>query len=266
MTSDTTSNQSANNVPEKSDLGEKKEVEAGKRDAPPLSAVDRFQVRLFKVLWICAGAMTLLTALYFFLPETTQVQIRRHLFRFLRQDATAEIKAQRAEGRAKDFLDQLGYKNLPNHLRLVVLKKEHRLDIYDDKRLLHSCPVALGRSPVGNKEREGDCHTPEGTYYVCAKNDQSDFYLFLGLSYPNKEDAARGLKDKLIPQEQYDKICEAITEQRRPPWTTPLGGLIGIHGHGAKGDWTAGCVAVENEEMELLFGLCDEKTPVEIRP
>ena len=150
--------------------------------------------------------------------------------------------------------------------RIVVYKKERKLELYSDKTLVRSYRVGLGFNPVADKQREGDGATPEGDFYVFVKNNKSAYYLSLGVSYPNVEDAKRGLRDGLITQQQYEAIVDAQQRKVAPPQYTKLGGLIYIHGNGAKSDWTLGCVALENEDMKELFDSVAVGTPVTIRP
>ncbi len=126
--------------------------------------------------------------------------------------------------------------------------------------------VGLGLNPVPDKIRQGDRATPEGDFYIFTKNDKSAFYLSLGISYPNAEDAARGLRDGLISRKQHDAIVKAINRKATPPQNTALGGDIYIHGNGASSDWTWGCVALENEDIRELFSAVVVGTPVTIRP
>jgi hypothetical protein len=147
---------------------------------------------------------------------------------------------------------------------ILVSKSKRQLELYADGRLVRTYAVALGTSPVEDKERQGDRRTPEGDFYVCMKNDRSQFYLSLGLSYPNEEDAARGLRDGLITQAQHDRIVRAIQRQQRPPWDTALGGEIMLHGGGTGTDWTWGCVALANEHIKELFDAIPLGTPVRI--
>ena len=126
--------------------------------------------------------------------------------------------------------------------------------------------VGLGLSPVRDKVREGDRRTPEGDFYIFAKNDKSAFYLSLGISYPNAAHAARGLRDKLITKAQYDTIIQALESKKAPPQNTKLGGDIYIHGHGSSSDWTWGCVALENDDIRELFNAVEVGTPVTIKP
>jgi len=127
------------------------------------------------------------------------------------------------------------------------------MELSDGETLVKVYRIALGLNPVDDKRKEGDGCTPEGEFYICTKNDRSRFHLFLGLSYPNQEDAERGLKSGLISKEEHDQIIEAIVAKKRPPWNTKLGGEIGIHGGGAGADWTQGGIAVENKDIEELF-------------
>ena len=82
--------------------------------------------------------------------------------------------------------------------RIVVYKRERKLELYSNKTLIRTYRVGLGFSPVADKMREGDGATPEGEFYIFVKNNKSAYYLSLGVSYPNVEDAERGLRDGLI--------------------------------------------------------------------
>lgn len=147
---------------------------------------------------------------------------------------------------------------------IKIFKGARRIELWAERKLVKAYKIGLGTSPVEDKEREGDFRTPEGQFYVCTRNEKSKFHLFLGVSYPNQEDAKRGLASGLITQEQYDAIVDAQNKQERPPWNTPLGGEVGIHGHGSSSDWTWGCIAVENQEIEELWLACPMKTPITI--
>ena len=148
--------------------------------------------------------------------------------------------------------------------RIVVYKSERKLEFYSDKRLLRTYRVGLGFSPVADKKKEGDGATPEGDFYIFVKNNKSAYYLSLGVSYPNAEDAERGLRDGLINKAQRDSILEAIRKKTAPPQYTKLGGLIYIHGNGAGSDWTWGCVALENDDIKELYDAVSVGTPVTI--
>ena len=150
--------------------------------------------------------------------------------------------------------------------RIVVYKKERKLELYSGEKLVRTYKIGLGFSPVADKQREGDGATPEGDFYVFVKNNKSAYYLSLGVSYPNVEDAERGLRDGLITRAQYNAIVDAHRRKVAPPQYTNLGGLIYIHGNGAGSDWTWGCVALENEQMKELFDAVSVGTPVTIKP
>ncbi len=137
--------------------------------------------------------------------------------------------------------------------RLVIKKKSRLLKVFDGKKLIKTYKISLGFDAEGDKRVEGDGKTPIGEFYVFAKNDQSKFYLSIGLSYPNAEAAKRGLREKIISSEEYEAIMKAVEEKRMPPQKTALGGEIYIHGGGAETNWTKGCVAVRDEEMKEIF-------------
>ena len=150
--------------------------------------------------------------------------------------------------------------------RLVVKKSERKLEVFDDEKLIKTYKIVLGFAPEGDKEQEGDGKTPLGEFYVFTKNDQSRFYLSLGLSYPSIDDATRGLKENLISQAEHDAIVQAVNEKKMPPQYTRLGGEIYIHGGGTAKDWTWGCMALKNEEMKELFDAVPVGAKVSILP
>ena len=137
--------------------------------------------------------------------------------------------------------------------RIVIQKRERKLYLFDGERLIKSCRIALGFEPVGDKERKGDGKTPEGEFYIAVKNPKSKYFLSLGLSYPTLKHAASGLAAGLISQTEYEEIIKAHRENRLPNQKTQLGGEIYIHGGGTLWDWTEGCVALENGDVEEIF-------------
>lgn len=131
---------------------------------------------------------------------------------------------------------------------IVVQKKERKLFLFHNQDIIKTYNIGLGNVPVGDKKIEGDGKTPEGRYYIDRKNPRSEFYLSLGISYPNDVDRA-----------------EAAALGKRP------GGDIFIHGESKtpqwfKRDWTAGCIAVKNSEIREIYGLVDLRTPIFIQP
>ena len=150
--------------------------------------------------------------------------------------------------------------------RILVMKSKRRVELHSDGSIVRIYKIGLGLNPVDDKKQQGDRATPEGEFYVFTKNNKSAFYLSLGISYPNTEDAERGLRDGLISRAQHDAIVRAIKRKATPPQNTRLGGDIYIHGNGAESDWTWGCVALENEDMRELFDAVAVGTPVTIKP
>jgi murein L,D-transpeptidase YafK len=137
--------------------------------------------------------------------------------------------------------------------RVVVLKSERKLALMRGDRVLEVFPVALGRYAKGHKIREGDQRTPEGAYVLEEKLPKSNFYRAMLISYPNARDIARARQLGVRP-----------------------GGKIEIHGlpngwdartlNHPKFDWTDGCIAVTNREMDRIWARVDAGTPIEIFP
>ncbi len=136
---------------------------------------------------------------------------------------------------------------------VLLLKSRRMLYLMQGDTILQGFPVALGKNPIGPKRRTGDGRTPEGVYGLDWRNPNSQFYRSIHISYPNDNDIARARRSGVSP-----------------------GGAIMIHGlpngqgHiGARhlaSDWTDGCVAVTNEEMDIIWHMVDDDTPIEIRP
>lgn len=140
-------------------------------------------------------------------------------------------------------------------VRIVIDKARRRLVLRQGRRELYRCRIQLGVVPVGAKQREGDGKTPEGRYSVCSRNPQSKYYRALGVSYPNERDACQA---RDLDAELRREIISAARKGQRPRWDTPLGGWIMIHGQPGDGrvvseDWTAGCIAVQNADMDALW-------------
>ena len=145
-------------------------------------------------------------------------------------------------------------------------KARRTLTLFDGDAVLLRCPVALGRCPIGQKSAEGDGKTPEGRYYVCLKRETGRFGQALGISYPSAADARRAAAEGRLDPALLPLFEAAETQTKRPPWGTPLGGEIYLHGGGAQSDWTAGCVALNDADMAVLFAACREGDAVEIIP
>jgi len=149
---------------------------------------------------------------------------------------------------------------------IIVRKSERRLDLIRDGELRKIYRIALGPSPIGDKQVEGDGKTPEGEFYIFTKNPRSKFTLSLGLSYPSRKDAERGLAAGLISNDEYADILAALREGLKPPQKTALGGEIYIHGGGLAGDWTKGCIAMADDDIRELFEQVERGDTVTILP
>ena len=130
---------------------------------------------------------------------------------------------------------------------IVVNKSPRKMYLLSGNTALRAFDIRLGGDPVGPKRWEGDGKTPEGAYWIDRRNPNSSYYLSLGISYPNPMDMA---------------FAQSIG--------VPPGGNIFIHGTPREkrrgGDWTAGCIAVTNREMEDIYAMVGEGTPIFINP
>lgn len=149
--------------------------------------------------------------------------------------------------------------------KLTVYKSARCLELSCGGRIVARVRAALGRG-AGPKRAEGDGRTPEGVYAVCVRNEKSKYHLSLFISYPNGEDAKRGLEAGLIGAADCERIAAADRQGIRPPWDTPLGGEIMIHGGGSHRDWTAGCIALDDGDMDFVWKHAGIGTVVEILP
>ncbi|RCW88177.1 L,D-transpeptidase family protein [Paracoccus lutimaris] len=137
----------------------------------------------------------------------------------------------------------------PPVTQVVVKKGERKMYLISGKTAIKSYEIDLGRQPVGDKKYEGDGKTPEGLYFIDRLNPNSRYHLSVGISYPSVQD-----------------VAEAAALGLRP------GGDIFIHGLGPEGralnkaDWTAGCIAVTDEEIEEIFAMLRPGTPIFIYP
>jgi len=149
---------------------------------------------------------------------------------------------------------------------IYVYKSERKLLVVQDDTLVREYPVGLGGAPRGDKSYQGDGRTPEGKFSVCMRNHSSRFYKSLGLDYPTRRHAEEALFSGDISPEEYRVIVSALRRNELPPWSTSMGGAIFIHGGGSEGDWTEGCVAVNNTHMDELFRIVPVGTPVYVMP
>ncbi len=142
---------------------------------------------------------------------------------------------------------------IPQGNRIVIEKARHLMHVYHNKESIVTFRIALGREPVGQKNCAGDQRTPEGLYTITEHKKDSGFYRALRISYPSEKDIARA----------KSKGCNP-------------GGNIMIHGLknglGWAGrthrtvDWTNGCIAITNQEMDILYNMVKDGATVEIKP
>lgn len=136
---------------------------------------------------------------------------------------------------------------------IEVFKSKRRMHVYCTGRLLKTYRISLGKNPLGAKAYEGDCKTPEGIYEINGRNPNSSFHKNLGISYPNEQDVAFALESGKT-----------------------AGGDIKIHGlrngygyigqcHRLK-NWTAGCIAVTNKEIDELYAAVKPNAQITIYP
>lgn len=139
--------------------------------------------------------------------------------------------------------------------KIIVYKTKRVMELLDkNHHLLKRYKIALGAQPKGHKTQEGDEKTPEGLYQISGRNPKSKYYLSLRISYPNRQDITQAEKRGVFP-----------------------GGDIMIHGlpngagwlgamHLFRDTWTDGCIALTNEEIEEIWDIVPDKTPIEILP
>ena len=149
-------------------------------------------------------------------------------------------------------------------IKLIIHKTRYMLEFLSNSTILKRYPIALGFNPIDDKLQRGDGCTPEGEFYVCRKVNPSQYYKAFLFSYPNKEDAQRGLHSGIINNQQFNSIVSAIDEASTPPQHTRLGGLIEIHGEGVGYNWTLGCIAMENKDIDELWQYVNEDSIIEI--
>ena len=158
-------------------------------------------------------------------------------------------------------------------IRVVVDTDKLTLSVLrGDRVMVRFEDIAIGRYGKTYFKRRGDSKTPLGRFRIGWMKQDSRYYRFLGLDYPDLASADRALVDGRISEPDWQAIRIATAAGKTPPQNTPLGGFIGIHGVGA-GDlavhaqynWTNGCVALTNGQLDRLLRWVEIGTPVEIR-
>ena len=158
---------------------------------------------------------------------------------------------------------------------IEIVKSEQVLNLKRGNHTLQSFKIAYGKGDRAPKRKRGDNRTPIGNYQVLDFKSDSKFHYFMQINYPNMIDAWHGYKDRLISPAEYKQIAISFKNQEMPPQDTALGGYIGIHGLGEITDdkikihaalnWTEGCIALTNDEINILRKYVTKGTPVLIR-
>ncbi|MDP2085980.1 MAG: L,D-transpeptidase family protein [Gemmobacter sp.] len=140
--------------------------------------------------------------------------------------------------------------NGPEVTRIEVHKAERKMYLLHHDKVLKSYDVGLGANPEGHKQFEGDSKTPEGVYYIDRRNPNSAFHLSIGMSYPNAADRAF-----------------AQSQGKSPGGDIFIHGQAGKHTRRGRGrDWTDGCIAVTDREMEDIYAMVKVGTPIAVYP
>lgn len=143
---------------------------------------------------------------------------------------------------------------------LLIDVADHQLSVLQGDKVVDKIDyVALGRGGTTTRHLRGDNATPLGEFHIAWINWSSPFHIFFGLDFPTLQEADAAYRDKRIDRDTYYQILDAVRDGRLPPQNTALGGRIGIHGLGRGSlrihkqfNWTKGCVAMTNREIERL--------------
>jgi murein L,D-transpeptidase YafK len=177
--------------------------------------------------------------------------------------------------KTSDFASTLS--SLDGQIRLVIWKSYYTLTLYKGNTPLKTYRAVFGRGyRDGDKQMTGDKRTPEGEFYICTMNHSKRFYKFMGLSYPSMKHAEYGLRSSIITPDEYALIKKATDERQQPPWDTRLGGAVGIHGRMLddtgfpqtpyRQNWTDGCIALNNSDVDEIYSVVSLGTPVTVLP
>jgi murein L,D-transpeptidase YafK len=136
---------------------------------------------------------------------------------------------------------------------IIVLKSRRELQLIENNSVLRTYKISLGSSPIGPKMRQGDGKTPEGKYHISGRNKSSKYHLSLRISYPNTDDILRAKRMGVNPG--GDIMIHGLRNDFG--WVGPFHRFF---------DWTQGCIAVTDSEIEEIYNLVANNTPVIIRP
>lgn len=255
-----------------------------------MSALPLFTNRPLSVLVLLLAAVTLQPAVaqpadeelpVYYVTESRAAVYREpndaqaYLYLRLREpvyvlDERGALRRIRTQEGAQGWVDASAISNV----WIRVSKSKQAVFVYRGTELYKRYTADLGLNAFADKERRGGTtnpdhwRTPTGVFAVVSKNPRSQYYKAFVLNYPSSEDARRGLKDGLITESEYQAIVQAEQEFRMPPMHTALGGMIEIHGKGTGGgtNWTYGCVAIRNSDIDEIWSLVRVGTPVMIEP
>jgi murein L,D-transpeptidase YafK len=164
---------------------------------------------------------------------------------------------------------------IDNDYDILISKSKQQLNVVNGEQIVKQYRIAYGKGGNGTKRELGDKKTPIGVYKIVDFKDDSRFHYFMHLDYPNLLDAWYGYKNKTISADEFKKIAHAVKHRKKPPQDTRLGGYIGIHGLGNTTEnklkihdeinWTEGCIALTNEQIDDLKKYVTIGTKVVIR-
>ena len=170
-------------------------------------------------------------------------------------------------------LSSLSELSVAEDVWLLVDTQKLQLEVKQGERTIKVLrDISIGRNGAGFKFQIGDDITPLGKYRIGWINKNSPYYRFFGFTYPSIDNAATALKKGLIDRKTYNRIVNKQVENKLPPQDTVLGGQIGIHGLGKADErihklvnWTHGCIALTNEQIDLLSRWVRKGTRVKIK-
>lgn len=156
---------------------------------------------------------------------------------------------------------------------VLIDTERQMLELYrGEESVLSFDRVSLGRGGAAEDRVRGDNKTPLGEFTISWVNMDSRFHIFLGFDYPTFHHARRAYSGGRMSVDEFLSVAEAYRDRRMPPQTTALGGNIGIHGLGEadpdlhrRSNWTRGCVALTNDEMDQLIDYVGIGTRVVVR-
>lgn len=153
---------------------------------------------------------------------------------------------------------------------IVIDKAKQHLVLFVNGRISAKFPASFGIDPNSDKFKAFDSATPEGRYVITYKKTKSPYHRFMGISYPNRMNGEKALAGGVISRAEFKRLLEDINKSRWTACDTGLGCDIGIHGggvfrsmdHSRERDWTEGCIALNDPDIEKLFDACEPGDPV----